>query len=179
MGNAEIARGLGDLQVAPLTGADVVGAWVDVPGSRSLAFNVSSDSDELEGDNSIIAKVRNPKSLSGSIEIGQINLAALAVILGGQVETTGEAPNAVSALKEAAGIGTSFYRIAGQAPGVDVEGSAYRVTILKALTTNGLDETMEVNAWNTPTLDFEGLASGGFLLIREQFETEVALPPAA
>jgi hypothetical protein len=177
MGYAEIARGLGDLQVAPLTGADVVGSWVDVPGSRSLAFNVTSDSDELEGDNSIIAKVRNPKSLSGSIEIGQINLAALAVILGGEVETDGV--EAITRLKESAGVGTSFYRVAGQAPGVDVEGSAYRATILKALTTSGLDETMEVNAWNTPSLDFEGLASGGVLLIREQFEVEEALPPAA
>jgi hypothetical protein len=179
MGQAEIARGLGDLQVAPLTGADVVGSWVDCPGARSLAFNVSSDSDELEGDNSIIAKVRNPKSLTGSIEIGQINLAALAVLLGGQVETEDVGENSVTRLKESAGIGTSFYRICGQAPGVDVEGSAYRATILKALTTTGLDETMEVNAWNTPTLDFEGLNSGGFLLIREQYEEEVALPPAA
>jgi hypothetical protein len=179
MGVAEIARGLGDLQVAALGAGDIATTWVDVPGSRSLAFNVSSDSDELEGDNSIIAKVRNPKSLSGSIEIGQINLAALAVLLGGEAETEGTGDTAVTKLIEAAGVGTSFYRICGQAPGVDVEGSAYRVTILKALTTNGLDETLEVNAWNTPTLDFEGLASGGKLLVREQYATEVALPPAA
>ena len=178
MGHAEIARGLAALQVAPLTGADVVGSWVDVPGSRSLAFAVSSDVDELEGDNGIIAKTRTPKSLSGSIEIGQINLAALAVLLGGTVETEGTAPEVVTSLKESAGVGTAYYRIAGQAPGVDVEGSAYRVTVLKALTTNGLDETMEVNSWNTPTLDFEGLDSGGFLLIREQFQEMVALPPA-
>jgi hypothetical protein len=176
---AEIARGLGDLQVAPLTGADVVGSWVDVPGSRSLSFNISSDSDELEGDNRIIAKVRNPKSLTGSIEIGQINLAALAVLLGGAAETTGTGDTAVTKLEESAGLSTGSYRICGQAPGVDMEGSAYRVTILKALTTNGLDETLEVNAWNTPTLDFEGLASNGKLLVREQYAKEVALPPAA
>lgn len=176
---AEIARGLGDLQVAPYAAGGTLGAWVDVPGSRSLAFNVSSDSDELEGDNSIIAKVRNPKSLTGSIEIGQINLAALAVLLGGEAETEGTGATAVTKLEESAGVGTSTYQVCGQAPGVDEEGSAYRVTILKALTTNGLDETLEVNAWNTPTLDFEGLAVGGKLLVREQFATEEALPPAA
>ena len=176
MGLAEIARGLGDLQVAPLTGAnDTLGAWVDVPGSRSLAFNVESDMDELEGDNDIIAKVRQPKSLSGSIELGRINLAALAVMLGGQVETTGVTPNAVTKLAESAGSDVSYYRIAGQAPGVDVAGSAYRVTIQKALTTSGLDETMEVNSWNTPGLDFEGLAVGGILLVREQYETQTQI----
>lgn len=180
MGVAEIPRGLADLQVAPLTGsAFTLGAWVDVPGARSLAFAISSDSDELEGDNKIIAKARNPKSLTGSIEIGQINLAALAVMLGGEAETTGTAPAAVTKLEEADGVTNAYYRICGQAPGVDAEGSAYRATILRAITTSGLDETMEVNAWNTPSLDFEGLAHNGVLLVREQFETEVALPPAA
>ncbi|WP_300268720.1 hypothetical protein [Microbacterium sp.] len=172
---AEIARGLADLQVAPLTGAgDTPGAWVDVPGARSLSFNVESDSDELEGDNEIIAKVRNPKSLTGSIEIGRINLAALAVMLGGQVETGGV--SGVTKLDELAGSDISFYAIAGQAPGVDVSGSAYRVVIPKALTTSGLDETMEVNAWNTPTLDFEGLAVDGILLTREQYEDASDIP---
>ena len=90
MGVAEIARGLGDLQVAPVLG-DVPGVWVDVPGARSLSFNTESDSDELEGDNQVIAKVRNAPSLSGSIELGRINLAALAVLLGGRLRPRGVA----------------------------------------------------------------------------------------
>lgn len=175
---AEIGWGLADLQVAPLTTGDAPGTWVDAPGARSLSFNTSSDSDQLEGDNDIIAKVRKPKSLSGSIEIGQINLAAVAVLTGGSVTTAGTTPDQISTLKESAGSGVSFYALCGQAPGVDVEGSGYRVTILKALTTSGLDETLSVNAWNTPKLDFEGLPVGGFLLVREQYETLVALPPA-
>ncbi len=178
MAFAEIPRGLADLQVAPLV-ADVPGAWADVPGARTLSFNTESESDELEGDNDIIAKVRNPSTLSGSIEVGRINFASLAVMLGGTVETTGVTPNAVSELEQAGGVSVSYFQIAGQAPGVDVEGSAYRVTIMKALVTSGLDESMEVNSWNTPSLDFEGLALGGILLRRQQFETEVALPPAA
>lgn len=173
----EIARGLADLQVAPLEAGDVAGTWVDVPGARSLSFNTESDSDELEGDNQIIAKVRNAPSLTGSIEIGRINLAALAVMLGGEVETDGT--SGVTRLDQSATVDMSFYSIAGQAPGVDVSGSAYRVIIPKALTTSGLDETMEVNAWNTPTLNFEGLAVDGVLLTREQYETMEPLPPTA
>ncbi len=178
MGVAEIARGLGDLQVAPVIG-DVPGVWVDVPGARSLSFNTESDSDELEGDNQVIAKVRNAPSLSGSIELGRINLAALATLLGGQVETEGLEGAQITRLTQSGGNQVAYYAIAGQAPGVDVAGSAYRVLIHKALTTSGLDETMEVNSWNTPSLDFEGLAVNGILLTREQYEAEVPLPPTA
>lgn len=177
MGVAEIARGLADLQVAPLTGG-TVGAWVDVPGARSLSFNTESESDELEGDNEVIAKVRNAPSLSGSIELGRINLAALAVILGGSVETSGVAPATVTKLNQSGSVDMTFFTIAGQAPGVDTAGSAYRVTIPKALATSGPDETMEVNAWNTPGIDFEGLALDGVLVTREQYAQAVNIGAA-
>src|SRR5690554_2989584 len=153
MAYAEIARGLDDLKVYEITGGTPALTGTDVPGARSLSFNVESDMDELEGDNQIIAKARNPKSLSGSIEIGQINLAALAVMLGGTVETDGDSPNEVTSLEESNEVAFNFFQIVGQAPGVDASGSAYRVTIYRALVTSGLDETMEVNSWNTPTLD--------------------------
>lgn len=182
MAYGEIPRGLADLQVAPLTG-ETPGTWVDVPGARTLSFNTESDSDELEGDNTVIAKVRNPKSLSGSIEIGKINLAALAVMLGGAVTTDGDTPNEITELDELDTTDVAYYAIAGQAPGVDAAGSAYRVLIHKALTTSGLDESMTVNDWNTPTLDFEALSvmkdGDKVLLTRQQYETAVALPPAA
>ena len=177
MAFAEIPRGLADLQIAPLVG-DTPGTWVDIPGARTLSFNTEADSDELEGDNGIIAKVRNPFSLSGNIEVGRINLASQAVMVGGQAETTGTTPNSVTSLAQSGGVDVAYFTIAGQAPGVDVEGSAYRVTLLKLLTTSGPSETLEVNSWNTPTIDFEGLEVDGDLLIREQYETEVALPPA-
>lgn len=177
MAFAEIPRGLGDLQVAPIVGGEP-GVWVDIPGARSLSFNFEADTDELEGDNAIIAKVRNAGSLSGSIEVGRINLASQVVMVGGELETEGESPNAITRLSQSGGVDINYFTIAGQAPGVDVEGSAYRVTILQALSASGPSETMEVNSWNTPTIDFEGLERDGFLIIREQFETEMPLPPA-
>lgn len=178
MAFAEIPRGLADLQVSPIIG-DTPGTWADVPGARSLTWSIDADSDELEGDNDIIAKVQNPRSLTGSIEVGRINLASQVTMLGGEVETEGETPNAISRQKIAGGVNVSYFRIAGQAPGVDAEGSAYRVTVLRALATSGPSETMEVNSWNTPTIDFEGLSEDGILVVREQYETEVALPPSA
>lgn len=175
----EIARGLEQLQVGALTGSETTpSTWVEVPGPRSLTFNTESDSDELEGGNRIIAKVQNPSSLSGSIELGYVNLAALAVLLGSTVETEGTTPDQIVRLEQSDNPGTNYYQIVGQAPAVDQAGAAYRVTILKALTTSGPDETLETNAWNTPGIDFEGLPVDGVLVVREQFETAEDLPPA-
>lgn len=178
MGYGEIPRGLSDLQVAPLTG-NTPGTWVDVPGIRTLSFNMDADSDELEGSNQVIAKVMNPPSLTGSIELGRLNPAALAVLLNGSAETDGTTPNAVTTLDQTNEANMSYIQIAGQAPSADLEGSAYRVILMKVLTTGGPDESLSVNAWNTPTINFEGLDIDGVAIRRQWYETEAALPPSS
>lgn len=170
----EIPRGLEDLKVAVLSG-DTPGSSVDVPGARSLSWNVESDSDELEGDNAVIATVRNPKSLTGSVEIGRINLAALAAMNGGSVGTSGSDPNQILTLSESSAPGTQYFQATGQAPSQDSSGSAYRALLKKLLITSGPDESMTVNEWSTPTLDFTGVAISNVLLTRSNYQTAVAL----
>lgn len=175
MAFGEIPRGLDDLGVYVLT-ADTPGAKIDVPGIRSLTFNVESDSDQLEGDNSVIAVVRNPKSLSGSVELGRINLAAMAAFVGGTAGTAGTTPNQIISLDEASAAPARYVQIIGQAYSQDSNGSAYRVVIKKGLIVGGPNETLSVNDWNTPTLDFEGVAISGVLLTRSNYETWVNIP---
>lgn len=168
----EIPRGLSDLGVYAYPGL----LRVDVPGVRSLAFTVESDSDQLEGDNSVIAVVRNPKSITGSIEIGQINLAALSAMVGNTVQNGGTGTAETLTLDESSAAPALYFRILGQAFSQDVNGTGYRVDIKKCLVTSGPNETMSVNDWNTPSLDFEGVAVGGVLLSRIQYETYDPLP---
>jgi hypothetical protein len=167
-----IPRGLNDLAVYAYPGL----LKVDVPGARSLTFTVESDSDQLEGDNEVIAVVRNPKSLTGSIELGMINLAALAAMVGGTVVNGGTGAAETLTLDESSAAGSLYVRILGQAYSMDVTGTGYRADLKKCLITSGPNETMSVNDWNTPTLDFEGVAVGGILLTRTQYETYEALP---
>jgi hypothetical protein len=161
-----IPRGLDDLGVYTYPAL----LKVDVPGIRTLAFTVASDSDQLEGDNSVIAVVRNPKSLTGSIEMGMINLAALAALVGGSVQTGGAGTSETLFLDESSASPALYCRILGQANSQDVNGTCYRADLKKVLVVSGPDETMGVNAWNTPTINFEGVAVGGVLLTRTQFE---------
>lgn len=170
-----IPRGLDDLGVYPYPAL----TKVDIPGARTLAFTVESDSDQLEGDNQVIAVVRNPKSLSGSIELGMINLAALAALVGGTVQTGGTGTNETLALDESSAAPALYSRVLGQAFSQDVNGSAYRADLKKILITSGPDETMGVNDWNTPSLNFEGIAVSGVLLTRTQYEDASANTLAA
>lgn len=169
-------RGLDDLKIVALDGNDdppiVDTNLIDVPGIRALNFNVESNSDELEGDNSTIAIARDAKKVTGSVELGLMNLQALAKFQGGSVVTSGTTPDRIVYLEEDAQQVTQYLQIMGQSPDRRTSGAAYRVTIYKALVTSGPDESLTVNEWSTPTLDFEGTENpDGKLLRRTHFET--------
>lgn len=171
----EIARGLNDLAVYVLGGADSPGSKVDVPGVRTLDFSTDADSDSLEGDDTMLAVAYGPKSGSGSMEMGKTNMTARAAMLGGTVSTSGTTPNEVSSWEEPGGANTIWVQIKAQALSVDTSGSAYEITIHKAKA-GSASESLGQGAWNTPSLDFEFVpnASGKFIT-RKQQETRVAL----
>jgi hypothetical protein len=170
----EIPRGLQQFYVKVLTG-DTPGSNIAVPGIRGFNFTVESDSDTLEGDNAVIATVRNPKSLTGSIELGRLNLAGMAAMVGGTVGSAGSTPNVILTLDESSAAGTQYFQAQANTFSQDSSGSGYRVIAKKLLITSGPDESMTVNEWNTPTLDFNGVAISDVLLSRKGYETYVAL----
>lgn len=174
MSFGEIPRGVNDAKAYPLTG-DTPGSAVDVPGIRSVTYNVESDSDELKGDDATIALVRNPAKLTGSLEVGRTNPAALAVMLGGSAATSGTTPNQIVTLNQSDAAVTAYFQLVAQANSQDANGSAYRATLKKLLATSGPSETLSVDEWSTPSIDFEGIGISGVLLSRALYETAVAL----
>lgn len=175
MGFGEIPRGLDDLKVYVLTG-ETPGSAVDVPGSQALEWSVESDSDELRGDNQAIALVRNPKTVSGTVRVARINMAAIAAMVGGTVVTTGTTPNQIISLEESSAAPARYFQVVGQAASADANGSAYRITIYKALVTGGPNETMTIDEWSTPEFEFEAIANAsGNLLKRANYETGVPI----
>jgi hypothetical protein len=170
----EIPRGLEDMAGYVLTG-DTPGAKVDGPGARGLNWTIESDSDQLEGDNSIIAVVRNPKRLTGSVELGRTNLAFFACVVGGTAATSGADPNTVITLDEGASAGSRYFQLKGNTYSLDASGSGYEATLKKLLVVAGPTEALTVNEWSTPTFDFEGTAVSGILLSRKNLQTYTAL----
>lgn len=176
MAYGEIPRGLDDLAVYVLGALDAPGTKVDVPGAQSLEWSVESDSDELRGDNQAIALVRNPKTVSGTIRVARINLVAIAAMIGGTVVTTGSGGTEVFSLEESSAAPARYFQIMGQAASADTNGSAYRITIYKALVTGGPNETLTIDEWSTPEFEFDAVAlASGNLLKRENYATLTAL----
>jgi hypothetical protein len=168
-----VPRGLEDLKVALLTG-DTPGSNVDVYGSKSISWDVESDSDEQTGDNTTIAIVRLPKRLTGSITIGSVPLAALAVMVGGSVVPSGTGTTELNTLDESASAGSTYFQATATTFNRAVSGEGYQVNLKKLLVTSGPAEELSGDAWDEPSLDFEGVAISGVLLSRVQQETYAA-----
>jgi len=171
----EVPKGLNDVKVNVLNTSDVAGTSVDVGGAQSLNFNIESDEQEVRGDDTVIAKVRGAKTVTGSLGIARIGLAALAAMVGGAVVPVGTTPNQTISLDEADAAISRYFQLQAQSNSYDASGSAYRVVLKKLNITSGPSETLDQDAFDSPTLDFSGVGIAGVLLTRTSYETKVAL----
>lgn len=86
--------GVQDCQIAPLTtdvtgSAVVYGTVLDVPGIKSLKFDLNVKSVENRGDEEILDVEENVEYIDVSWENAEVSLDVLAAINGGAVTTTG------------------------------------------------------------------------------------------
>lgn len=170
---AEMSRGIADLKIYVLTG-DTPGSAIDVPGVQALEWSVESDSEELRGDNQVLAVVRDAKTLTGTIRTAMTNLDAMAAMIGGTVTSTGTTPNVVDTLEVGAASDAKYIKIVGQTPGLG--GGAYRVTIHKALVTSGPGGSLADGEFSIPEFEFSAAASAsGNLMSHAQYETLTAI----
>lgn len=87
--------GLRDIKVATLDNAGVKGTLVDLPAAQTLEFTEETNSQQLRGDDAVIAQRVTIDSVSWTLESGGISLEAYTVIAGGTVTTTGVTPAVV------------------------------------------------------------------------------------
>ena len=171
----EVGRGLNDLAVYVLNGADVAGTKVDVPGARSLEWATESDSETIEGDDIVLATAYNAKTGSGSMGLSRMNLTAIAAMLGLTATASGVAPNQLITMEEGSAPNQASVQIKAQAMSGNFAGSAYEITIAKAKV-GGVSEALEYGAWHTKSLDFTFVENAaGKFLTRKLQETRVAL----
>jgi hypothetical protein len=146
---------LTDLKVAPVTG-DTPGTLVDVPGIRSLEVTVSNDATELRGDNSVLAIIDQGNGLEWSMEAGGLDLDALAVILGGEVVTTGTTPASVDTFHLNSDDQRPYFAIVGVQPD-DGAGEDLHIVVWKAKATGNFAITAADQEFLTPTIEGRGV----------------------
>lgn len=84
--------GIEDVGLKPYSSAGVLGALVDLPGSRTFGFTEAEDFEELRGDGVLLAVRGKGPVMNWSLESGGIGLDAYVILAGGTVTTSGTTP---------------------------------------------------------------------------------------
>lgn len=166
--------GLTDLKVAPLTG-EAPGTLVDVPGIRSCEVTLTTDSDELRGDNKVISIVDKGNSVEWSMEEGGLSLDALTVILGKAPATTGTTPAQIARTDYKAGDSRPYFYLQGQAK--DDAGGDVHVIVWKAKATGNAVFNFADENFLTPGIEGRGVArtADDLLMTLHYHETATAI----
>lgn len=106
--------GLRDVKVAAMTGDATYSALVDLPASRTLSFAESEDTEELRGDDVVIANHGLGKQVTWSLEGGGISLDVYKVLMGGTISASGTTPNEKETLAMLGTDARPYFKIEGQ-----------------------------------------------------------------
>jgi hypothetical protein len=98
--------GLRDVKIATLDSAGVKGTLVDFPNGQTLEFEESTSSQELRGDDQVVAQRVTIDSVDWTLEGGGYSLEAMTIIAGGTVSSSGTTPSVV---KKWTRLGTDAY----------------------------------------------------------------------
>lgn len=153
----EVPFGCRDAKLYPLTTEPATyGTGIDVPRIRQVSFNVVRDSEQLEGDDVVVAIQTFAKKLEGNIEAGGISLAVLAVLEGGTLGSeTGTTPNASIDYQVKGTDVEKYFGLVAQAIGND--GGDLWIRVYKCKATSGPEINMENGSFMLTTCDLEAV----------------------
>ncbi len=86
--------GLRDIKIKPMAaGTETPGTAVDLPNAQTLSFSETSDSEELRGDDGLVAVHELGAAVDWELEAGGISFEAVKALYGGTITETGTTPN--------------------------------------------------------------------------------------
>lgn len=91
--DVDLPYGLRDLKVATVANDGTVGTKVDLPNAQTLEFSESTSTQELRGDDTVVANRTTIDSVEWTLASGGLKYEAAAIMFGGTVTTSGTTPN--------------------------------------------------------------------------------------
>lgn len=135
---SQVGFGLYDVFLTPWTSGSVIAApsaGVTLPRIIEMDAGVTRSSKDLEAGDVVAATHTFAKAMEGSLDAGGVNLAALAVIEGGEVSTAGSGSTLVNTYKVESDQPENYFKIEAQVYADD--GGDQHMVIWKAKATNG------------------------------------------
>lgn len=93
LSNTRLPYGLRDVKVATLDAAGVKGSLVDLPNAQTFEFTETTETQELRGDDKVVAQRTTVNGVEWTLDSGGISFEAYVVIAGGTIASTGVTPN--------------------------------------------------------------------------------------
>jgi hypothetical protein len=132
--------GLRDVKVAVLGAGDTPGTPVDFPNSRTMSFSEAEDTEELRGDDGVVAVHCLGASVDWELEGGGINFDAIKAMFGGTIEVAGVTPDAQEMYHKAETDARPYFLAEGQS--ISDAGGDFHVTLYKCKATGELSGEM-------------------------------------
>lgn len=110
--------GLRDIKVTAYTdeaATTLASTSVDLPNSQSLSFSIDEDSEELRGDDMVVASEGKGEEVEWELAAGGLSYDAVRVMLGGTITVTGTAPNQVTTYTKTTENRRPYFKIQGKA----------------------------------------------------------------
>jgi hypothetical protein len=142
--HGEMPYSLIDAKVYPYA-AGVPGTAKDMPGIRRIEMEASIEETEHRGDNSILAVAASFNSMDLTVEVGQLNLDAIAALSGGAVTTTGTTPDQIRTLTRKSTDNLADYQIKAKTNSRTVDGGATWLIYPRCQWVGGPSYSMEDN----------------------------------
>lgn len=102
--------GLRDVKIFPLTG-ETPGTGIDLPNARTFSFSEAEDTEELRGDDGLVAVHGMGAAVDWELEAGGISFEAVAAMYGGTITETGVSPAAIKTFSKKDTDDRPYFRI--------------------------------------------------------------------
>jgi hypothetical protein len=132
--------GLRDVKLKALNASEVAGSSVDLPNSRTFSFSETSDSEELRGDDGVVAVHDLGSGVEWELESGGVPLEAIVVMYGGTITNSGTTPNRVKTYDKTDIASRGYFEAEGQA--ISDSGGDFHVKLYKCKATGELSGEM-------------------------------------
>lgn len=154
--------GLRDIKVAPVAADGTVGTKVDLPNAQTLEFNETTSTQQLRGDDTVVAQRTTIDNVEWTLGSGGINFDAAVIIFGGTVSETGVTPNVKRQWRRLADDSYPDFYIEGQA--MSESGGDHHTVIHKAKASNFSGSHTDQEFWVS---NAEGTGIGTNLLAND------------
>lgn len=147
--NTPLPFGLNDVKVAVLNPAtEEPGTLVDFPNARTFSFSETSDSEELRGDDGVVAVHDLGSGVDWELEGGGYPFEAVAVMYGGTVASAGVTPNQTKTYTKLDNDIRPYFAVIGKA--ISDSGGDFHIRLFKCKATGELSgELADGSFWLT------------------------------